>query len=144
MSARLVPVLLVLALCACSARPKRFDVAATHARVDRLLDQGKSDDAERILRDLLRHQAGPHQKAARKDTHFRLAQVALQRRDPRAAVGECDAGLAQGKDPDLFTANLYILRGNVHESLHDKAAAVEDFRQALLINETLLGEAVKP
>ena len=115
-----------------------------HSRVDRLIDEGKVDEAEQVLTTLLQRQIAGSQIPAYKDAYFRLAQVALSRRDAKKAIAHSNAGLSLGQEPDLFTANLFIIRGAAYEALNEKANAVEDFQAAMRINEALLGKVLQP
>jgi hypothetical protein len=76
------------------------------------------------------------------DAAYRLAELALSERDAEAALRWADRGLAQGRPPDLFTANLLVARGRALEALGRDVDAAAEYHAALLINEVLLQEAL--
>lgn len=121
-----------------------------HARVDELLNGGDREGALRTLRELwatLRQsgaERSPGGRQAAQDIAFRLARLSLGQKDLSGALAFCEGGLSLGKSDDLFTANLLVLRGIIRQELGQPAAAAEDFHQALLINEKLLQQALKP
>lgn len=77
-------------------------------------------------------------RVVRQDLAYRLAELALSEEDARTAKEWADRGLEQGRAGDVFTANLLIVRGRAREMLGDDRAAVDDYFEALEINEALL------
>lgn len=76
------------------------------------------------------------------DLYFRLAELELERGYPATARTRADQGLALGTPDDLYTANLFIVRGRANEAL-DPAAAIDDYHRALVINEALLADLLE-
>jgi hypothetical protein len=125
------------------------EVLAEHAAVDRLLEKGDAKGARACLQEMslrLEHRKPADEGliAARKDTYYRLARLDLDAQDLPQALRHCDAGLQLGAAADVFTANLYVLRGTIRQELGQKLDAAEDFHRALLINEKLLNQALQP
>jgi len=123
--------------------------ARAHREADRRLDAGDAAGARARLLALVDAQkahAGDsaERRLALQDSYFRLARLALSDHDPRQAVAYADAGLAYGTAPHLFVANLLVARGAALEAAGDARAAAADYQRALLINETLLGQAAGP
>ncbi len=156
MSARMIVATLLLgalALGGCSfeAPAERWTAmtARAHRDADRRLDAGDTAGARARLLALVDTQkahAGnsAERRLALQDTYFRLARLALGDHDPRQAVAYADAGLAYGTAPHLFVANLLVARGCAsREAAGDPRAAAADYRRALHINETLLGQATE-
>jgi hypothetical protein len=123
---------------------------AGHAHVDELLDGGNREGALRELRELwttlrnIRAEGSVGGRQAMQDIAFRLARLSLSQKDLSGALAFCEAGLSLGKGDDLFTANLFVMRGIIRQELGQSAAAVEDLHQAILINEKLLKQALEP
>jgi hypothetical protein len=121
---------------------------AGQSRVDKLLDGGNGEGALRELRALWttlresRAEGSGGGRQAMQDIAFRLARLSLEKKDLSGALAFCEGGLSLGKDDDLFTANLLIMRGIIRQELGHTAPAVEDLHQALLINEKLLEQAL--
>jgi hypothetical protein len=141
-----------LALGGCSRRAptERWTTMAAraHREADRRLDAGDTAGARARLLALVDAQkahAGDsaERRLALQDTYFRLARLALDDHEPRQAVAYADAGLAYGTAPHLFVANLLVARGAALETSGDPRAAAADYHRALLINETLLGQATE-
>jgi hypothetical protein len=82
-------------------------------------------------------------RRVRQDAYFRLAKVDLDASEPKHAIANADRGLALGRAGDLFVANLLVVRGAAHEALGEDPAAAEDYHQALVINDKLLGETLQ-
>lgn len=135
--------------CSRSPRDPGFPATAAtrHHEADQRLDAGDVAGARQILLSLLGNEAegAPASEDRRviiQDTYFRLARLSLGERDVRQALAYADAGLAAGADSNLFVANLYVVRGAVHEAQGDSRAAAEDYHRALAMNEALLREVV--
>jgi tetratricopeptide (TPR) repeat protein len=141
-----------LALGGCSRRPpaERWTAmtARAHREADRRLDAGDAAGARARLLALVDAQkahAGEsaERRLALQDTYFRLARLAIGAHEPRQAIAYADAGLAYGTAPHLFVANLLVARGAALEAAGDARAAAADYQRALVINETLLGQATE-
>lgn len=142
-----------VALGGCSRQPpaERWTAmtARAHREADRRLDAGDASGARARLLALVDAQkahAGEsaERRLALQDTYFRLARLAIGAHEPRQAIAYADAGLAYGTAPHLFVANLLVARGAALEAAGDARAAAADYQRALLINETLLGQAAGP
>lgn len=72
------------------------------------------------------------------DACFRLAHLSLGEGDATKAETWADRGLSEGRQDDLFTANLLVARGAAREALENAAGAAEDYVDALRINAHLL------
>jgi len=141
-----------LALGGCSRQPpaERWTAmtARAHREADRRLDAGDAAGARARLLALVDAQkahAGENaeRRLALQDTYFRLARLAIGAHEPRQAIAYADAGLAYGTAPHLFVANLLVARGAALEAAGDARAAAADYQRALVINETLLGQATE-
>lgn len=82
-------------------------------------------------------------RAVRADLFFRIAELELARGYPATARTRADQGLALGTPDDVYTANLYIVRGRANEALNVKRAAIDDYHRALVINEALLDDLME-
>jgi hypothetical protein len=141
-----------LALGGCSRQPpaERWTAmtARAHREADRRLDAGDAGGARARLLALVDAQkahAGEsaERRLALQDTYFRLARLAIGAHEPRQAIVYADAGLAYGTAPHLFVANLLVARGAALEAAGDPRAAAADYQRALVINDTLLGQATE-
>lgn len=77
-------------------------------------------------------------RVVRQDLAYRAASIALADERPEDAHRHADRGLALGAATDVFTANLYVVRGQAREALGDTIGAASDYHEALLVNERLL------
>lgn len=77
-------------------------------------------------------------RVVRQDLAYRAASIALADERPEDARRHADRGLALGAATDIFTANLYVVRGQAREALGDAIGAASDYHEALLVNERLL------
>ena len=143
----------LLALGGCSRAQHAGDSAwvaeavRRHALADQRLEAGDGPAARDALAGIVNARIPDDVPAADRrgvlqDTYFRLARIDLDARDPRAALADADGGLALGVAPDLFVANLLVVRGAAHEALGQGPAAAEDYHQALVINDRLLAETL--
>jgi len=145
-------VLAALALACSQARvggetPWVADAARRHAVADERLQAGNPAAAKAALLEIVNDAVPPavpadDRRGVLQDTYFRLAELDLQARDARGALGSADRGLALGRADDLFVANLLVVRGAAHEALGDGPAAATDYHDALLINDKLLTETL--
>jgi len=129
------------------ASPWVAEAERRHALADQRLEAGDPTGAGDALRGILDARApgdlpADDRRGVLQDTYFRLARLALDARDPRAALTAADRGLALGRAADLFVANLLVVRGAAHEALGEEPAAVEDYHQALVINDRLLAQTL--
>lgn len=117
-------------------------------RADAALARGDVQAARSGLESLLNDPV-PASVAARdrrvvfQDAAFRLAELALSAQEPKRAREWVERGLALGRSDDLFTANLLVAGGRAREAAGDDHGAVEDYREALRINEALLEDALR-
>jgi hypothetical protein len=129
------------------ASPWVAEAERRHALADQRLEAGDPTGAGDALRGIVDARVPgdlptDDRRGVLQDTYFRLARIALDARDPRAALAAANRGLGLGRASDLFVANLLIVRGAAHEALGAGAAAVEDYHEALVINDRLLAEAL--
>ena len=118
-----------------------------HALADQQLQAGNASAAREALRGIVDGRApadipADDRRAVLQDTYFRLAELDLDAHDPKGALADAERGLALGRTPDLFVANLLVVRGAAHEALDEGAAAATDYHAALMINDRLLAEAL--
>jgi len=83
-------------------------------------------------------------RAVRQDACFRLASIELDADRPVEALRWSDRGLELGRGHDLFTANLLVTRGRALQMRGREEEAAKDYHRALLINESLLDQALGP
>ena len=81
-------------------------------------------------------------RVVRQDAAYRLARLMLAEGDPEGAETIATSALAEGAKDDVFTANLYVVRGQALEALGHPVRATMDYHDALLINERLLEAAL--
>lgn len=129
------------------ASPWVAEAERRHALADQRLEAGDPTTARDALRGIVDARVpadlpADDRRGVLQDTYFRLARLDLDARDPRAALADADRGLALGRATDLFVANLLVVRGAAHEALGQGPAAVEDYHEALVINDRLLAEAL--
>ncbi len=114
-----------------------------HAAADRAVRAGDLAAASDALADFT-EQRPPEDVSAedarivRQDVHYRLSRLALQRGDAEEARRWAERGLTLGEEDDVFTANLYVARGQAREALGQATQAAADYHEALKINERLL------
>jgi hypothetical protein len=77
-----------------------------------------------------------------RDLLYRLAMLDLESKRFAEARQGADRGLAFGRETNVFTANLLVVRGKALEGEGDASGASRDYHEALLINERLLGAAL--
>jgi hypothetical protein len=123
------------------------DASSRHARADEQLASGDVPAARDTLRSIVHGRApadisDDDRRVVLQDTYFRLAKLDLDGGDPRGALANADHGLGVGRADDLFVANLLVVRGAAHEALGESPAAVEDYHQALVINDRLLAQTL--
>jgi hypothetical protein len=129
------------------ASPWVAEAERRHALADQRLEAGDPTGAGDALRGIVDARVPgdlptDDRRGVLQDTYFRLARIALDARDPRAALADADRGLALGRASDLFVANLLVVRGAAHEALGEGPAAAADYHQALVINDRLLAETL--
>jgi hypothetical protein len=123
------------------------DAASRHLLADRQLANGDAPAARETLLAIVHAHAPANisdddRRVVLQDTYFRLAKLDLDGGDPRTALTNADYGLGLGRANDLFVANLLVVRGAAHEALGVGPAAVEDYHQALMINDRLLAQTL--
>lgn len=82
--------------------------------------------------------AGDDARVLAQDAYYRLAQLAMREGDPAAAQRLAGRGLELGAREDVFSANLYIVRGRAKEASDQAVEATADYHEALKINDALL------
>jgi len=123
------------------------DASSRHALADEQLARGEVPAARATLLSIV-HGRTPDDVSADdrsvvlQDTYFRLAKLDLDGGDARGALANADHGLGEGRADDLFVANLLVVRGAAHEAIGEGPAAVEDYHQALVINDRLLADTL--
>jgi hypothetical protein len=121
-------------------------VRAAHASADATREVAV---AERALREAFEREvptgvAPEDARVVRQDLAYRLASIALEDDRAEDARGYADRGLALGAATDVFTANLYVVRGQAREALGDAVGAAGDYHEALIVNEALLDRVLDP
>lgn len=81
-------------------------------------------------------------RVVRQDAAYRLARLLLAEDDGASAEAVATAALEEGEKEDVFTANLYVVRGQALEAQGRPVRATMDYHDALLINEVLLQAAL--
>jgi tetratricopeptide (TPR) repeat protein len=123
-------------------------VRSAHARADAALAGGDLQAARSALRRAT-DAAVPaeiqptHRRAVQQDLWFRLAEVALSAQQHAQALQAVEQGLALGRDTDVFTANLWIARGETLQALGRDTEAASSYFEALTINQRLLAELLR-
>jgi hypothetical protein len=82
-------------------------------------------------------------RVVRQDAGYRLARAHLGAGEGTRALQVADELLEEGRDDDVFTANLLVVRGQAKEALGRPVDATVDYHEALMINERLLDEALR-
>ncbi|MCB9611840.1 MAG: hypothetical protein H6722_05220 [Sandaracinus sp.] len=99
--------------------------------------------AERVLLEAFEREvpngvAAEDARIVRQDLAYRMASLALDDDRAEDARRFADRGLQLGTATDVFTANLYVARGQAREVLGDAVGAAGDYHEALIVNEALL------
>jgi predicted negative regulator of RcsB-dependent stress response len=81
-------------------------------------------------------------RVVRQDAAYRLARLLLADGDAAGALAVASDALDEGEKEDVFTANLYVVRGQALEAQGRPVRATMDYHDALLINEALLEAAL--
>lgn len=116
------------------------EVRAAHVSADSAREPAV---AERTLREAFERAvpsnvATEDARVVRQDLAYRMASIALADERAQDARLHADRGLALGAATDVFTANLYVVRGQAREALGDAIGAAGDYHEALIVNEALL------
>lgn len=82
-------------------------------------------------------------RVVRHDMYYRLSEHALNADDAERAHEWATRGLDEGTSQDVFTANLYVVRGAAREALGRDIDAASDYHEALLINDALLQQLLE-
>jgi tetratricopeptide (TPR) repeat protein len=141
---RLLTVAALAALCcACGRAPSWVEAARTaNERADAALLRGDAVSALSAL-DAFADAAVPNtvarpdRRRVLQDVFYRLSELETLV-DARRAVAYADRGLTLGEHEDVFTANLWVAKGDALEQLGDDSGAARAFARALRINEILL------
>ncbi len=148
--ARLGAVLLAVALGGCGGDDAGAWIEASRVQSEAAAAAAAAhdDDAEQVALERLLALGVPDAVAAedarvvRQDGYERLAGLLYRRGDDARALRAIEAGLALGEADDIFTANLWVIRGRVRERRGQDRAAAEDYHRALLVHERLLDAAL--
>jgi tetratricopeptide (TPR) repeat protein len=144
---RTLSLAVLAAVCgACGGAPSWVEAARTaNGLADAALLRG---DAGAALTALDAFADAPVPKTVARSDRRRVLQDVLYRLseletllDARRAVAYADRGLALGEHEDVFTANLWVAKGDALEQLGDDSGAARAFARALRINEGLLDAA---
>ena len=123
------------------------NASSRHALADEQLASGNVPAARDTLLSIVHGRApadisADERRVVLQDTYFRLAKLDLDAGDARGALANTDHGLGLGRADDVFVANLLVVRGAAHEALGAGPAAVEDYHEALVINDRLLAQTL--
>lgn len=119
------------------------EARSAHQRAERALEREDLDGATNELETFLQLPTPQSvneddARIVRQDVFYRLAGIALDRDQASVAQDWADRGLNEGLAEDVFTANLYVVRGAAREALDRDIEAAADYHEALLINDALL------
>jgi len=123
-------------------------VRSAHAHADAALASDDREAARSALRAAVDatvpEEIRPgHRRAVQQDLWFRLAELALSKQQHEQALQDVERGLALGHAPDVFTANLWIARGETLQALGRDTEAASSYYEALTINQRLLAELLR-
>jgi predicted negative regulator of RcsB-dependent stress response len=139
------------AISACNATRGAEDwvteAESAHHIADERLGQGDVDGARNALRAATEREVpktanAEDARVVRQDLYYRLAALELTQDRPDQALRWASIGLDLGEGTDVFTANLYIVRGKALERRGDASGASRDYHDALLITEALLDKSL--
>jgi predicted negative regulator of RcsB-dependent stress response len=140
-------------LCACGeSEPPRSESAGAwllaieqaHARADAASPAAREALEAALALPVPDEVKAEHNRIVHQDLLFRLARIELAGRRSIEALAAADRGLALGRAPDLFAANLLVARGEALQTLGRKAEAAASYFEALEINRKLLHDALAP
>ena len=153
---RLLPLLLALLLglatlggCAPTAESEWLAAAeSAHATAASSVDAADGGSGRAALEAFLARPvpAGIQREDARvvrQDAAYRLARLLLAEGDTDEAEQVATAAIEEGRAEDVYTANLFVVRGQALEARGEPVKATMDYHDALLINETLLEAALE-
>jgi tetratricopeptide (TPR) repeat protein len=118
---------------------------SAHSTADRALALGQREVVKQELEGALSRLSEARGEQAvwvRQDLLGRLAQLELDAGDSAAALQLAERGLQLGQIPSVPLATLHVLRGRAFEARGDKKEAALAYRQALLINQQLMDQAL--
>jgi tetratricopeptide (TPR) repeat protein len=154
MTRALISILIGCALlCACGqGEPVPSESAGTwllaieqaHARADAVSPAAREALQAALTLPVPAEVKAEHSRIVHQDLLFRLARTELADSRSVEALAAADRGLALGRAPDLFVANLLVARGEVLEKLGRKTEAASAYLEALEINRKLLHDALAP
>ncbi len=115
---------------------------AAHFAADEAIERGDEAGAREVLEQFFAQpppasMAKDDARIVRQDACFRLARLSLAS-DANDALQWAERGLNQGEGNDVFTANLFVVRGQAKEALGREIDAAADYHEALKINDILL------
>jgi predicted negative regulator of RcsB-dependent stress response len=118
---------------------------SAHSAADRALDEGEPARAKQELSQALSRlgeSKGEQAVWMRQDLLARLAQLELDAGNASAALEVAGRALELGQEPSVPLATLHVLRGRAFEAQGDKKSAALAYHQALLINQSLMDQAL--
>jgi predicted negative regulator of RcsB-dependent stress response len=144
-------VVLAVGIAACGsselpAEPPVLDAETWLEEIQRahvVADSGSAAQASAALSQALatpvpRDVLAVHRRVVHQDLLFRLARAELDAGRAAGALAATERGLALGQQPDVFTANLHLARGEALEVLGRATEAASAYFEALEINRKLL------
>ena len=123
------------------------EVSRANEMADQAIAEGQLDTARNALRNIVDRSipsgiAPEDGRVVIQDLCYRLGEIELMDSQPSRAIEWVERGLALGAANDVFTANLFVVRGRAHEALDDDQSAISDYYRALEITETLLRQSL--
>ncbi len=149
---RRLAVIFVLLLAACSEKHDAAgwvqQVSTAHTRADEALAQGDRETAREELEAALQAAAPSDvttadRRTLQQDLMYRLADVEIASARHQRALDWAERGLALGKQQDVFTSNLLIVRARALEALGRDIDAAHDYYEALQITDALLQQTLE-
>ncbi len=135
--------LIAVAVPACAPSPEAEWLAAAQAAHGSVDGGGGQAALEAFLaRSVPAGVQSDDARVVRQDVAYRLARMLLADGDAERAETVATEALDEGDKEDVFTANLYVVRGQALEAQGRPVRATMDYHDALLINEVLLEAAL--
>lgn len=119
------------------------EVSRANQMADQAIAVGELETARTALRNIVDRPipsgiAPEDGRVVIQDLYYRLGEIELLDSQPSRAIEWVELGLALGAANDVFTANLFVVRGRAYEALNDDQNAIGDYYRALEITESLL------
>lgn len=136
--------LLLAAAVGCAPSPEaQWLTAAQAAHGNADGGEGRAALEDFLARPVPEAVQGDDARVVRQDAAYRLARLLLTEGSSAEAEAVASEGLEEGEKEDVFTANLYVVRGQALEAQGRPVRATMDYHDALLINEVLLEAALQ-